>query len=507
MKYSSIEQLAIDSFKNNETSLLPNHDYLLSYFDQFKNPENTISFQEAFSKISLKSDIQSIAILLSNVERKTKINDSRSFLELIKLFHEVEARIRYSIFKESDNAPHHLSKLLETKKAKNVLDENEIKCLLAVVADPKGLNLRNLITHGFCYDVSMGLTLIKEIKSLIFPKLKNFKPVNFNFNMERELFKYNRFRVYLPEKLNGIKKSKFPLLDDNRYECLNYAYELFEEERYIDSLMLLIPIFEHSLRRYAVIKGELELDKLCASPDEHFLTLKECYKYLPEDLSNCVVDLFFAPDGPRIRDRIMHTSVDEIPREFAMCVFVLFEECCNYCDSSSNIFYWNFAFHPARYLEYEIYLNLISYKSKIQEIDLLKLYNQNTFQTFIECAICLLNSKKTWKNNDATILMDGPFQMFVISCILYIIGQKTTNSTIKNLLGLSYAPNRMEIKNDFPRLKYIIEERVKSIHKYLPFISSELDISFFSIEKYFGNEEILLDALNFVKSKVSQTEI
>ena len=65
----------------------------------------------------------------------------------------------------------------------------------------------------------------------------------------------------------------------------------------------------------------------------------------------------------------------------------------------------------------------------------------------------------------------------------------------------------MQPKNDWPRLKKMIESRVKSIRKLLPFIENDYEVNFDSLGMFFGNEAILSDSVNKLKMKIdSKTE-
>ena len=134
---------------------------------------------------------------------------------------------------------------------------------------------------------------------------------------------------------------------------------------------------------------DLPWDRLCASSNDHFLSVPEALDVLPLPIKNMGTDLLFAPDGPRIRDRIMHGFIQDIPKEFAFCIFALFEKCNIYFDNDdiNSIGKWDFAFHPARCLEYE--LSLCCSELSGLYIDLLRTYNQQIFERLIECAIAI----------------------------------------------------------------------------------------------------------------------
>ena len=332
------------AFINNESLILSNINYLLpelSKLQEYTNKDELLIFEDIFDKIQPEMTVHEVASLLGKCDRDELSfqdeNIAQSFLESLHLFCDIEAKIRFSIWPSGLNAPHHFSKLLLTPNVQSIISKEEILCILAILADPKGLNLRNIATHGFSFDTRLSLPLLRNLSAKILPKLPEYVPPNFDFLYELSLLRYHSFRLNISSSLknNDFSISQFslfsntnifPLLDNSRLKSLQLSYKLYNESHFVDSLLLLFPILEHSIRRAAVSIMDLPIDRLCASPDEHFLSIPEALEAFPDPFKNMVTDILFMPNGPRVRDRIMHGAIRTIPREFAFCIFSIFEK-------------------------------------------------------------------------------------------------------------------------------------------------------------------------------------
>ena len=492
---------AKNSFTEHKSELLPVYEYLVpKVYKIHETNEEYQNFQEAFDHINTEMSIQEVAIELAKCKRENSLNASKSFLESLKIFIEIEAKIRFTIWPNGINAPHHFSKLLLLNDVKDVFSEKEIICILAVFADPKGLNLRNIATHGLSLNTSLSLPLLRGLSSFVLSKLsqyeeenpkKHFQPPFFDFKRELELLKFSSYYIDIPNKLLGYSEHRFQLLDEKRKQTLLLAYQYFNDEKYVDSLLLLFPILEHSLRRAAVCIMDLPWDRLCASSNDHFLSVPEALDVLPLPIKNMGTDLLFAPDGPRIRDRIMHGFIQDIPKEFAFCIFALFEKCNIYFDNDdiNSIGKWDFAFHPARCLEYE--LSLCCSELSGLYIDLLRTYNQQIFERLIECAIAIKSIQNKWKDDHMHSLFENNFQRFLCLCILYLtINKNVKNGTIQHISGMVQSILKMEAINDVRRFQIACEKRIKLIKKFFPFLPSNFSCSFIDLEEVINDDEL-----------------
>ncbi|OHT02232.1 hypothetical protein TRFO_30693 [Tritrichomonas foetus] len=496
-----IVSLALENFNLKKSDILLNADYLLEELSQVQSRESIFKdFDEAFLSIRPEMSVKDAAYILGKIER-VKIEDvPHAFLESLKKFCEIEAKIRFSLWPEGINSPHHFSKLLLTPKVRNLFSQKKILCILAIFADPKGLNKKNIAAHGFSFDASLSLQKKNGISHLILPKLPKYRKKTFDFAYELSLLEFHRFRLNIPENMELEKFSPhfFLLLDENRIKSLEKAYELYYSEKYVDSLLLLLPILEHSIRRAAVSMLNLSHDHLCASSDEHFLSIPEALEAFPKSLRNMTTDLLFSKKKPRIRDKIMHGAIKTKKKEFAYCIFLLLEKCNKKKKDNEEIGNWNYAFHPKKKLEFEL-----SKSYSLPSLEKKKIYNSQTFERLIESAKALQKIKNIWKNSDIHEIFQKNFQRFIVTCILYFSIGNVKNGTLQHLSGLIYAVIKLESTNDVERLKKAFETRIKSMKSHLPFIKSEHQCSFNEIINIINLESLIDDAINEVNDKIT----
>ncbi|KAK8854400.1 hypothetical protein M9Y10_016962 [Tritrichomonas musculus] len=575
------------AFINKKVLILPTLDYLLielSKLQDYENENELMNFNDLFEQIKPEMTVHEVAYILGKCKRDESSfqddNLSQSFLESLHLFCDIEAKIRFSLWPTGLDAPHHFSKMLLTTKVQSIISKHEILCILAILADPKGLNLRNIVTHGFSFDTRLSLPLLKGLSMKILPKLPEFYPPLFEFKHELSLLRFQSHRLSIEDSIQNstfsidhftlftnLNENVFPLFDDARIRTLHLSHDLYNQGHFVDSLLLLFPILEHSIRRAAVAIMDLPVDRLCASPEEHFLSIPEALEAFPEPFKNMTTDLLFIPSGPRIRDRIMHGAIREIPKEFAFCVFAVFEKFTQFyslresASRDASRFKWDFAFHPARCLEYEIAqvcftqsntatnsnenstdtenmnlnssernslnlnssernsLNLNSSERNSsdvdggagcgvekfrREVDLLKIYNSQTFERMIECVSALKQIKNSWKDSSIRELFDScQFNRFVCACVLHFTVNNVKSGTLQHLSGLVHSIIKFEATNDVPRFKKACETRMKAIKNHLPFIPKDSKCTFSEIENWINDEELFERALSEVVSKTS----
>jgi hypothetical protein len=331
-------------------------------------------------------------------------------------------------------------------------------------------------------------------------KLESPTPPDLQWDRELELFSFHRFRITLPPSTGLPGELIFPLLDAKRRALLDRAYGLFDEGKFVDSLLLLFPLFEHSLRRAAVSLLDLPPQRLCASSEEHFLSILECLEVLPTPIQNALTDLLFAPEGPRLRDRIMHGNAVEIPREFTECIFRLFEVCCAYFDTGECHLVWDLAFHPARCLEYEL-ASIV----EIPRMDFSKLYDSETCEKLIEVvAVTRKSIGATFKDAAATELLTGSFQRFVCVCVIFMVAQKAKASSVRNLLAVAYAPARLGTPvNDLARFRKTVAEKVTAIRGVLPFTDKKVPCTYEMVVEFCADDSLLESATAFMAAQLA----
>ena len=491
---TEVAKIAVEAFRDKKCDfILPSCSFLLPELKELQSVRSNESFAELFEQIDPNWSVREAAQVLGRCKRLEQENSVELYLESLKLFSAFEARIRFSLWPQGTGAPHHFSKLLYTRKARSTLSDREILAILAVFADPKGLNLRNVVLHGFEVDTSLSIPLLRGLYERIIPKLPEPVPPEVTFERELRLLEFSRERLGITMERQCPVGSRFPMLDEFRREIMKKSYELIAQENFFDAALMLLPLLEQSLRRATVATLNLSLDRLCASSEEHFVALKESCDVLPVSLQNMVTDLLFAPDGPRLRDNLMHGNTTAIPREFVHCLFSLFEQCAAFFDEGETSFSWNWAFHPARCLEYEL-----SRYVRVPNLDLIPKYDSQTYERLIECVVSLKSYDNVhFRDGDDWSIMDGRFQRFICACTIAFAAQPAKNSAIQQLVGLSYAPIKFGPKNDVERFQRTVVERVKTMKTYLPFCDSGQDYTYDRIRDLLDDEKLVHVSLEF----------
>ena len=305
-------------------------------------------------------------------------------------------------------------------------------------------------------------------------------------------------------------QTRFPLLDEKRIEVLRNAYKLFNEDNFKDSLLLLFPLLEHSLRRAGCCIQKLPLDRLCASSEDHFLSIQEICEFLPPPLSNFLLDLLFAPNGPRIRDRLMHGAVTQFPKIFTFLLFVIFERCCQYFENALLIPY-SMAFHPVRCFEYEFFKCISPYFPNYSRIpfEIMDIYDPSSCLSLKDCITIVSsletpNHQKESNNNsnndnndkidsnendnevihDPDDIFNGFYQQFICGSALLLMSKKPKESTVKHLSALAHNSIKFQKSGDKVRFQKLILDKCKILQKHLPFLNNVSNINqFFSIIK------------------------
>ena len=496
-----IARVAVEAFNERKcNAMIPMCGYLLPELKELQSVQGDETFDVLFDKIDPNGTVRDTARILGRCKRLEGPNSTDLYLESLRLFSSFEARIRFSLWPKGVGAPHHFSKLLNTRKAKTALTEKEILAILAIFADPKGLNLRNIVLHGFEVGTSLSIPLLRGLSERILPKLPEYLPPEFSFERELKLLHFHKDRVCVAGERHIPFESRFPLLDEFRREIMVKSYELLGEEQWNDAALMLLPLWEQSLRRASIAVLGLGLDRLCASSEEHFVAVKESCEVLPVALQNMVTDLLFAPDGPRLRDHLMHANVHSIPPELVKCLFVLFEQCAEFFDHGENSFFWSLAFHPARCLEFEL-----SFFVPVQGLDLYTMYDSQTYERLIESVKCLHSYEGIrFREGRDWAIMDGRFQRFICACVIVMAVQHVKNSVVQQFVALGYAPVKFGAKNDVERFQRTVRERVKVLQRVLPFCDVEKDYTYDMILDMFDDEQLLEQALEFAKCQIER---
>lgn len=462
------------------------HDFLLPELANLRQKHGQREFMNIYNNISLDMTIREVAAEFGKIKSLPIINASHDFLDLLHSYVDTESLIRFFVWPSGYKAPHHFSKCLQTKELKTLFGDRTILALTAILGDPKGLNIRNIAAHGLSIDSGLSRSLMNGIRSVVLPLLPEYKPPTIDFSIFEELLDFFSEKLDLPTELKGIefaKSTKFPFIKGEREKVLDDAYKYYDECNYVDALLLLFPIFEQSLRLHACETMNLPESRKCADPNEQFLSIKECYESLPKDIARMCNDLLFHPDGPRIRDRIFHEGVKELPKVFAFVIFELFERCCKF---SAGIEYgkWEFAFHPARILEHNLYKCC-----GIRGIDTLPYYSSKTYAILIGNVKESIKARSaTFKQKETTDFCNGAFQRLVGVLTLYLIKKEPTEQMIHHYTCIVVAPKKYAALHCAERMWDALCKEAGFLRKTIPFINEKPSID--DIIRYSSKESL-----------------
>ena len=459
---------------------------MLPELADLRDKDGNLSFEEAFSLITIQMSIRDAAKILGKVKRIPIINISKEFLELMHIFRDLESTIIFSIWPKGIKAPHHFSKCLQKQELISLFGEKNVLALTAILGDPKGLNIRNIAAHGLTIDTGFSRPVIDGIKSIILPLLHVPEYPIIDFTKDVEILTFFKDYLDITDTIQGFefaKSSLFPFIKGEREKLLYDSYDYFNQENYIDALLLLFPIFEQSLRVFAVEKLHLPEQRKYADPNEQFLSIPECYDAIPEDLSRMCNDIMFHPDGPRIRDRLMHEGIKNIPRKLAILVFDLFERLCAF-SNSQPFGKWYFAYHPSRILEYNLFLC-----SGIRGFDTFPFYSSKTFARFIDGVKKAIEGKKAvFKDKTATEYCSTLFPNLVAMLTLYLIKLDVNDKMFTHYFCIVGAPTKFANLHCAERLWECLKTEVGYMRKLILFIKQKPTVD--DILEYSSEEQL-----------------
>ncbi|KJE97487.1 hypothetical protein CAOG_07337 [Capsaspora owczarzaki ATCC 30864] len=212
--------------------------------------------------------------------------------------------------------------LLLVPELVEVFGPDTIFLLRVLLGPPAGLNLRNIIWHGFLTVDELAAPLVWFLVALcgqLGQQLKSHSQTcSFVATHASELKSFAAYNDALMQSFPATVE--FPL-DDARMG--NDAVLLLQTStlpfsRYFGSILLL-PQLEHALRIRFVETNNCPGRLLTAEPDELFTTFTEILstsstnllvEHLPRQLLELLLDLLVCQTGPRIRDRVSHGDAD-----------------------------------------------------------------------------------------------------------------------------------------------------------------------------------------------------
>ncbi|XP_067637299.1 endoplasmic reticulum membrane-associated RNA degradation protein-like isoform X2 [Eurosta solidaginis] len=278
-------------------------------------------------------------------------NSMESCLLMTSLLDNALANVYFTVSNKR-TPPHLLRDLLRTEEICSVFGTETISILKIIVGTPDSINLRNIVWHGFPkpqeipdYYISILLLLMhtlgtdlkkKKMTPLIErPKIKDFSPL-----CEKV---YNQLKIpsnWFDEYKYGVKIKRHSwLINDFKI----YWYQIFlhyKTLQYWKVVLLIIPQIELLLR---LIYARVNKFDVTAKLNEYYITMDSLFEYdVPNvarkcrnnlldirivngELQKCVYDLFIAPNGPRLRDKVSHGEAElEAIDNILLCDILMF---------------------------------------------------------------------------------------------------------------------------------------------------------------------------------------
>ncbi|XP_020715112.1 endoplasmic reticulum membrane-associated RNA degradation protein isoform X2 [Ceratitis capitata] len=244
----------------------------------------------------------------------------------------------YFIVSGKRTPPHLLRDLLRTEELDSIFGMEIISLLIIILGTPHSINLRNIVWHGFPKPReipdyyasvlivllhSMGYELIKKkhIDNMIErPKVKDFKTSCMQVSKQLPLSTewYDESRC-----AEQVKDADY--LNDDYKEYWYRILQYYKSKEFWKLIMLIIPQIELILRLIYARANDFDVS---AKLNEYYIIMDSifesqvndaesrrqnsilCSAVKNEDILKCVYDLFIAPKGPRLRDKISHGEVD-----------------------------------------------------------------------------------------------------------------------------------------------------------------------------------------------------
>ncbi|XP_053948149.1 endoplasmic reticulum membrane-associated RNA degradation protein-like [Anastrepha ludens] len=232
--------------------------------------------------------------------------------------------------------PHLLRDLLRTEELYNIFGLEIISLLKIIMGTPDSINLRNIVWHGFPEPQEIpdyyNTILVLLIHSLGY-ELKKTKiclterPKSIDF---RKLCRKVSNQLILPSSWfnenSYVHQLKTHVWLNENYKI--YWYQLlqyYKQQQYWKLVMLILPQIELLLR---LIYAQVNNFDVTAKLSEYYITMDSIFetdvpckktninnnllneRVVSEELLKFVYDLFIAPNGPRLRDKISHGEVD-----------------------------------------------------------------------------------------------------------------------------------------------------------------------------------------------------
>lgn len=295
-----------------------------------------------------------------------------------------------------------LKDLLSSKELTSLLGIDIIFILNAFIGSPRGMNLRNVIWHGFInpdefdhhYNIFI-IVLIYSISKFIFGNNNDFnikrrpyfsfsklKESSFNFGKGERCFDLSNIINNRDQFDILIDQTSF--IPDSRRDIFKNSLKYIHNDLYFISL--LFPQLEHSLRRIYVHSNNLPYHYLCAESWQHYTTIdiildqninenepNKIHSTLDNHIIAALYDLYIYPHGLRIRDHISHGECDKmIPSIYSDKLLGIIVYLCLQYLSNDELHY-----------KYEIFSHILDYyKGYVPCFNIPSLIQRNLFNIY-----------------------------------------------------------------------------------------------------------------------------
>uniref|UniRef100_A0A6B2L093 DUF4209 domain-containing protein n=1 Tax=Arcella intermedia TaxID=1963864 RepID=A0A6B2L093_9EUKA len=284
--------------------------------------------------------------------------------EWIREHHKVNVEPVQTNTTTAPRIPRRMTELLDMPQLKEILSPIMLLIIKISIGPPPGLNIRNLLWHGFLSDGEFQIEITSLLILLIcqllhqnrstFGHLSVIKKKNIQEWIDKLKFSVscNIFGEGREGELNSIEpllnKSFFIIPSQKSQWRLAFSF-LKKQENYLSTIVL-IPLLEHSIRRVFAVSNECGSRVLTARVHSLMTTMDTLLDDFIETTPNLIFnefgqnimhilhDLFIAKQGPRIRDLIAHGVVEEttIPTYFSNCLAALAIYLCLKYDVDNN---------------------------------------------------------------------------------------------------------------------------------------------------------------------------
>ncbi|NWV30173.1 EMARD protein, partial [Origma solitaria] len=265
-------------------------------------------------------------------------------LALMKLTSCLERALGDVHLLKGNNCPFLLRDLLASEQLADVFGQAVMNVLRVFIGSPYGLNLRNVLWHGFASPqeipvkycamllfLTAGLGQLLQTYLLQTKSVLVHRPYVIFISLEElDVFPLNNETLSIAEEL--VKLSSFVLKTMLPFWIA--AFTAFKQSRYADSVILLLPQLEVGLRLLFTTTNKCPNRLITAESSALYTTFDEMLaKHLdneeinqlpvvleePAMASDFLWDFLNHQEGPRIRDRLSHGEInlETFPREVA----------------------------------------------------------------------------------------------------------------------------------------------------------------------------------------------